>query len=45
MQALQACIFIKMKLQHLCFPVNIAKIFKNTYSEEHLQTTASEGYP
>ena len=29
------------RLEHTCFPVNIAKIFKNTYFEEHLQTTAS----
>ena len=28
--------FIKNRLQHRCFPVNIA-IFKNTYLEEYLQ--------
>ena len=32
--------FIKKRLQHRCFPVNIAKIFKNTYLEKHLQMTA-----
>ena len=44
--------FIKMRPQHRCFPVNIAKflmlsceyckISKNTYFEEHLRTAASE---
>ena len=32
--------FIKKRLQHRCFPVNIAKL-KNTYFEEHMGTTAS----
>ena len=29
------------KLQHSCFPFNIAKIFKHTYFEEFLRKTAS----
>ena len=37
---LKACNFIKKKLQHSCFPVNIAKL-KNIFFEEHLQTAAS----
>ena len=35
----KACNFIKKRLQHRCFPVNIVN-FKNTYLEEHLQTAA-----
>ena len=34
---LQACSFIKKRLQHKCFFVNIAKIFKNTFFVEHLR--------
>ena len=34
---LQACNFTKKRLQHRCFPVNIAN-FKNTYFEKHLRT-------
>ena len=34
--------FVKKGLQHRCFPANIAKLFKNTYLEEHLRTAASE---
>ena len=30
----------KKRLQHGCFPVNIANFFKKTYFEEHLQTAA-----
>ena len=37
----KASSFIKQRLQHRCFLVNIAKIFKNIYFEEHLQMTAS----
>ena len=37
----QACSFIKKILQHRCFPVNNLEIFKNTYFEKHLPTTAS----
>ena len=33
---------LKKRLQHRRFPVNIAKLFKNTYFEEHLQTAASD---
>ena len=33
--------FIKKKLQHRCFPVNISKFFKNIYFEEHLRTAVS----
>ena len=38
---LQAYSLINKKLQHRCFAVNIAEIFKNTYFEEHLTTVAS----
>ena len=38
--ALQACKFIKKRLQHRCFFVSI-EIFKNAYLEIHLQMTAS----
>ena len=48
----KACKFIKMRPQHSCLPVIIAKflmlsceyckISKNTYFEEHLRTAASE---
>ena len=37
-----ACNFIKKRFLHRCFPVNFAKIFKNTYFTKHLWTTASE---
>ena len=33
---------IKKRLQHSCFPVKFSEIFKNTYFEEHLRTTASQ---
>ena len=40
---LKACNFTKKRLQHRCFPVNIAiQIFKNTYFEEHMRTVASD---
>ena len=32
---------LKKRLQHRCFPVNVAELFKNTYFEEHLRTAAS----
>ena len=32
-----SCSFIKKKLQHRCFPVNIAKFFKKTFFIEHLR--------
>ena len=49
---LKVCGFIKKRLQHRCFPMKFAKflffkkiisyeILKNTYFEEHLQTTTS----
>ena len=37
---LQACNFIKKRLQHRCF--SVAKFLQNTYFEEHLRTAASE---
>ena len=37
---LQACNFIKIRLQHKCFPVNIAK-FLSTYFEKHMRIAAS----
>ena len=39
---LQACKFIKTKLQHRYFPIKYCEIFKNTYFVEHLQTAASK---
>ena len=38
---LQACNFIKKRLQHSCFPVNIVTLFKNTNFQERLQTAAA----
>ena len=38
---LPACNFIKKRLQHRCFPLDIAK-FLETYFEEHLLTAASD---
>ena len=32
--AFKTCNFIKKRLQHRCFPANIAKNFRNTYFEE-----------
>ena len=34
---LQACNFIKKKLQRRYFPVNFAKLLKNIYFEEYLK--------
>ena len=39
--SLQTCNFIKRRLQHRCFSCKIWEIFKNTYFEEYLRTTAS----
>ena len=36
------CNFVKKRLQHRYFSVNIAKFSKNTYFEEHMRTAASE---
>ena len=33
---LQSCNFIKRRLQHRCFPVNIAKILRTAFFIEHL---------
>ena len=41
-EKLQTYNCIKKRLQHRCFPLNIEKIFKNTYFEEHLLTAASD---
>ena len=38
---LKICNFIKKRLRRRCFPVNIAKFFKNPFFTEHLRTTAS----
>ena len=35
--ALKARNFIKKKLQHRCFPVNIAKFLRTTFFTEHLK--------
>ena len=40
---LQVSSFIKKRLQHKFFPVNIANFFKSTYFEKHLGVAASEG--
>ena len=37
---LEDCNSIKKRFKHKCFLVNIAKNFKNTYFEEHLQMAA-----
>ena len=34
---LQACNFIKKRLQHGCFPVNIAKCLRTAFFKEHLR--------
>ena len=34
--------FVRKRLQHRYFPVNITKCLKIIYFEEHLRTTASE---
>ena len=39
---LQTCNFIKKRLQHRCFPLNICEIFKNTYFKEHLLTVVPD---
>ena len=41
---LQTGNLIKKRLQHKCFPVNIAKIFKSIYFKGHLWTTTSRLY-
>ena len=35
--ALKACIFIKKRLQHMCFPVNFAKVLRTLIFKEHLR--------
>ena len=39
---LRPATYLKKKLWHSCFPVNFAKLFKDTYSEEHLRMVASK---
>ena len=39
---LQARNFIKRRLQHRCFPVNIAKFLRGTSFEDYLRMAASE---
>ena len=41
LESLQACNFIKKRLQYRRFPVNIAN-FKNTVCEKHLQAAGSD---
>ena len=41
MEKLHAYNFIRKRLQHRCFPLNIAK-FINTYFDEHLPMAASD---
>ena len=41
---LNACNFINKRFHHKCFPLKFAKLFKNTYFEEHLRTTTSKFY-
>ena len=38
----KACNFNKKRFQHRHFPVNIAKLLRNTCFEEHLRTAASK---
>ena len=35
--SLKACNFIQKKLEHRCFPVNIAKYLRTAFFTEHLQ--------
>ena len=37
LQAFKACNFIKKRLQHSCFPVNIAKFLRTAFFIEHLR--------
>ena len=37
LQAFQDCNFIKMRLQHRCFPVNIAKFLRTTFFIKHVK--------
>ena len=37
LQAFQDCNFIKMRLQHRCFPVNIAKFLRTTFFTKHVK--------
>ena len=41
LESLQACNFIKKRLQHWCFLVKFAKNFKNIYFEDNLRKTTS----
>ena len=41
---LKACNFINKRFHHKCFPLKFAKLFKNTYFEEHLRTTTTKFY-
>ena len=41
LESLQACKFIKKRLQYRRFPVNIVN-FNNTYCEKRLQTAGSD---
>ena len=38
----KACNFIKNRLQHMCFPVNAAKIFKNSFCYKTSLVAASD---
>ena len=38
----QACNFIKKRLWHRCFPLNVAKFLRTPFLTEHLWATAAE---
>ena len=38
---LEACNFIKKRLQHRCFPVNFVEFLRTSFSTKHLPLTAS----
>ena len=44
LKSIQACNFIKTRLQTQVFSCEICEIFKNTYFEEHLRTAASVNF-
>ena len=42
LHALKTCNFIKKRLQHRCFPVNIGKVLRTPIFGEHLRMSSSE---
>ena len=41
---LKACNFIKKRLKHSCFPVNIEKILRTAFFKEHLRWPPLNNY-